>query len=97
MNYVELESWLFYDNFLYFDNPDSFADNIFIKNKVKVKFKAKLASDDYSYIAVICKVKKKFREAFLESLNELERKMLICGYRDYSNFCTTYFKEHIEK
>ena len=97
MNYVELEASLFCDNFLYFDTFDCFADDIFIKNNVKVKFRAKLASDEYSYIAVICKVKKKFRNAFLESLNELERKMLICGYSDYSEFCTNYFIEHIEK
>lgn len=97
MNFVELESSIFHDNFLYFDIIDCYADEIFIKNRVKVKFRAKLASDEYSYIAVVCKVRRKFRESFLNSLKELERKMLICGFTDYSDFCTQYFDENIEK
>ena len=55
-----------------------------------------MAKNDSEYIVVFCKVKKKDREKFLESLNLLETKMELMGYSDYEEFCEP-FVNHFSK
>lgn len=78
---------LLYDYYAYFDTKDYLADNLFIKHKVTVHFMQEYAHDGTEYIVILCKCRKRDSAAFCAALQELPKKMLICGHRDYMEFC----------
>ncbi len=88
-NYIYLKSSNFskYRRYIYVDCKNYLADDLFIKNKITVKFEGDFTKDDSDYIFVYCKVKKKDHDKFIETLGELKNKMLIIGYSDYESFC----------
>mgnify|MGYP006914575442 FL=1 len=75
-----------YKQYMYVD-CNYLADDLFIKNKITVKFEGDFTKDDSDYIFVYCKVKKKDHDKFIKTLGELKNKMLIMGYSDYESFC----------
>lgn len=76
-----------YKQYMYVDCKNYLADDLFIKNKITVKFEGDFTKDDSDYIFVYCKVKKKDHDKFIKTLGELKNKMLIMGYSDYKSFC----------
>ena len=78
---------LLYDYYAYFDTKDYLADNLFIKHKVTVHFMQEHTQDDTEYIVILCKCRKRGSAAFCTALEELPNKMLICGHKDYMEFC----------
>lgn len=88
-NYIYLKSsnFLKYRRYMYVDCKNYLADDLFIKNKITVKFEGDFTKDDSDYIFVYCKVKKKDHDKFIKTLGELKNKMLIMGYSDYESFC----------
>lgn len=69
--------------YAYLDIPKYLADQIFIKNKIKVKFKEEFVKADTPYIVIVCSFNKNDIGKFKTSLRELENKMLIMGHTDY--------------
>lgn len=88
-NYIKLKKkwYSIYNEFVYIDVDDHLADDIFVKNKIPVKFKGDYKHDDKKYVLVYCKVKPKYIVEFLNSLGELKNKMLHNGFTDYETFC----------
>lgn len=78
---------LLYDYFAYFDTKEYLADNVFIKHEVKVRFMQEYAHEDTEHLVILCKCRKKDSVAFCAALEGLPDKMLICGHRDYLEFC----------
>lgn len=76
-----------YKQYMYVDCKNYLADDLFIKNKITVKFEGDFTKDDSDYIFVYCKVKKKDHDKFIKTLGELKNKMLIMEYSDYESFC----------
>ena len=76
-----------YKQYMYVDCKNYLADDLFIKNKITVKFEGDFTKDDSDYIFVYCKVKKKDYDKLIKTLGELKNKMLIMGYSDYESFC----------
>lgn len=76
-----------YKQYMYVDCKNYLADDLFIKNKITVKFEGDFKKDNSYYIFVYCKVKKKDHDKFIKTLGELKNKMLIMGYSDYESFC----------
>lgn len=75
---------LLYSNYVYIDVNDYHADALFIQEEVNVKFVKEYEKEDSCYIIIYCKVLKKDERKFLRALENLEKKMLLLGYRDYS-------------
>ena len=73
--------------YMYIDCKNYLADDLFIKNKITVKFESIFTKDDSDYVFVYCKVKKNDQNKFIKTLGELKSKMLIMGYSDYESFC----------
>lgn len=78
---------MLYDYYAYFDTKDYLADNLFIKHEVTVHFMQEYAHDGTEYIVIRCKCRKRDSAAFCTALEEHPNKMLICGHRDYMDFC----------
>ncbi len=87
-NYMEISKFsLKYKYFCYVDTNEYLADRIFIRRKINVLAGDEYGSDTSDYVIVFCKVKKKHREEFVAAMEELEKKMLLLGHRDYMEFC----------
>jgi hypothetical protein len=78
--------------YAYVDHSAYLADQLFVTNKVTVKFKGEMAREDSPYCIIFCNVLKKDVERFEETLGKLENKMLLFGYRDYPDFCNEIAK-----
>lgn len=84
--FLEIDRFsLRYDYFLFFDTSDYLADQLFIQKEVRVWFGDEYKKPGSPFIGIICKVKKKDRTRFIEALDALENKMILCGYRDYES------------
>ena len=93
-NYFSLERFsLMYDHYAIIDVPEYYADQLFIKHQVTVRFGNEYKHPDEPYVIIFCKVRKCDRSRFLAALAELPNKMILCGYPRYDEFC----KEFISK
>ena len=89
MNYHKFQ-WrsLLYEQYAYVDVPDYYADPLLDKHNVQVEYCDEYIDTVAGYVIVCCKVKKWQRQRFLAAMEELPRKMLLCGYPDYEEYCT---------
>lgn len=88
-NYWRMRDFsLFSVPYAYVDHSSYQADQLFVQNKVGMKFKGECAKADSPYRIVFCKVRKRDAERFEEALDKLKNKMLLLGYRDYPDFCS---------
>lgn len=79
--------------YLFVDTPNHRADQIFIRNKIPVRFlRRELSCEDAAYVIVFCRFKKKHRSRFLESMADLERSMVMEGHTNYAEFCIDLMK-----
>ena len=94
MNYLKFD-WnsLLYEQYAYIDVPDYFADPIMDKHGVKVKYLDEYVDVVTGYVVVCCRVRKWQPSRFLAALAELPKKMLLCGYPDYEEYC----EKHLPK
>lgn len=93
-NYFTLERVsLLYDHYAFIDVPQYYADQLFIRHKVRVHFGKEFQHPDQPYVIIFCKVRKRDRDRFLAALSELDRKMLLCDYPGYSEFCDTFIDQ----
>jgi len=78
--------------YAYVDHRSYLADQLFVQNKVTMKFKGEMAREDSPYCIIFCKVLKKDAKRFEEALSKLEDKMLLLGYWDYPDACSEIAK-----
>ena len=69
-----------YNYFLFFDTPEYLADQLFIRQKVRVWFDEEYAKKGSRFLAIFCHVKKKDSHRFIDAIAALRNKMLLCGY-----------------
>ena len=86
-NFIRLKSRKQYAEYAYFDLPEYKADHIFIKNKLPIKIHRELGRAGYDYFIILCRVKREQAELFEKCMEELRNAMLVCGHRDYDDFC----------
>ncbi len=87
-NYWRLQKFsIFYSHYAFIDSPDYLADQLFVKQKVKVDFGKEYGQDGSDYLVIFCRVRKTKEKEFIRALEELENKMLLMGHKDYLSFC----------
>ena len=90
-NYFTLERFsLLYDHYAFIDVPEYYADQLFIQHQVTVRFGNEFQHPDQPFVVIFCKVRKCDRDRFLSALSELNRKMILCGYPGYGEFCDAF-------
>ena len=90
-NYFTLERFsLLYDYYAFIDVPEYYADQLFIQHQVRVRFGNEFQHPHQPYVIIFCKVRKRDRDRFLSALSELNRKMILCGYPGYEEFCASF-------
>ena len=90
-NYLSIAQPSFwYRHFCYIDRKEYYADDLFIKHKLRVWFYKEMHRQDTGYVIIFCKIRKCDETLFLKAMEELNNKMILLGHTDYSDFC-----EHI--
>ena len=79
---------LLYKYFAFVDTEKYLADQLFIKNKVRVWFGPEYQWPDSSYRIILCKCYKWDTDKFVAAAADLPNKMLLCGCSDYLTFCS---------
>ena len=94
-NYTILDKFsLLYKYYCFIDVKKYYADNLLIKNKIRVWFGKEFAKKGTDYVAIFCKVRKNKSAEFERVMEELQNKMLICGYNDYEEVCRGMFEQN---
>lgn len=87
-NYTKIQQLsLLYDHYCFIDTEEYLADGIFYQKKITVKFGREYVQPGEKYRLIFCKICKKDREIFIESMEALKKKMLLNEHRDYTDFC----------
>ena len=77
MNYIEIRKMsLLYYHYCFVDTNEYLADGIFYKNRITVRFGAEFVREGASYRFIFCKIYKKDRNIFLQSMEE-DRKSVV--------------------
>ena len=93
-NYLALNRFsLLYDHYAFIDVPAYYADQLFIRHQVTVRFGKEFQHPDQPYVVIFCKVRKRDRNRFLSALSDLNRKMILCGYPRYEKFCASFISK----
>lgn len=79
-----------YAYFLFFDTTLHLADQLFTRHKVRVWFESEYTKEGSPYRAILCRVRKRDVPEFLAVLEELKKKMLLCGHLDYVSEVSTF-------
>lgn len=72
-----------FEYFMFFDTSAYLADQIFIQKEIRVWFDGDYTKEGFPYTAVMCHVKKKDAEKFLDALEILKKNIMLCGYPQY--------------
>ena len=78
--------------FLYADSRDRKSLRLIERKGIR-GFRARTAYLFEKYCLICCEVNKRDEQTFLETLDELQRDLLIMGYRDYEAFCNEAFAQ----
>ena len=83
---LETKSNGFTARFCYWDVEENWAFALFREAKLHVNVFQTWKKPGTEYILHRCSIRKKDRQKFLDAIEKLERKMLICGHNDYTDF-----------
>ena len=72
--------WLCY---AYLDVPANLSFDVLENHDVRARFIRALTRPDEEYVLVEVKVRKPDRQKYLDAMEDLKTKMLICGHPDY--------------
>lgn len=89
---------LLYDYFVYFDTKQHLSESIFSQIRPHIRVHTReFANEKYEYHLMLSRVLKKDSERFMEALERIPSKMLICGHGDYIDTCEAIIgKEFIQ-
>ena len=76
--------------YFYVDSADRRADKLFIRSKVPVRFKDDFTRDGWDFIIVSCSFRRRYEEAFLECMADLERAMVMESRDGYDQAVETF-------
>ena len=90
-NYLKLKTMSpFTYSYIFLDCDEYLADQLFIKHKVPVKFGKEYRKNDSRYCVMSCKIRKRYEEEFKKALAEMNNKMILRGYTDFTDFCENF-------
>lgn len=78
--------------YLYADTLDRKSLRLIDRKGIR-GFRARSAYLYEKYCLICCEMNKGEEQAFLETLDELHRNLLVMGYRDYEAFCGEVFTQ----
>ena len=69
------------------------ATSVLLKHNVRAKFVHLMTREDTDYVLVQMKIHRSDRQKFLDAMEDLKTKMLICGHADYEARAGEFIRE----
>ena len=86
-NYVKIEKKsMLFNYYAYVDTEEFLADDIFMKENMKVCREKVGKQEDSEYVVVICKVLKTDKDKFRMVMKDLYYKMIVLGHTKHATF-----------
>ncbi len=79
--------------YAYLDVPEALATSVLLKHDVRAKFVHLLTREDTDYVLVQMKIHRNDRQKFLDAMEDLKTKMLICSHPDYETRAGEFIRE----
>lgn len=80
--------------FFYFDTDEYLADSVFAEHGLKVRFtREEWVKPGFHYRGILCSVKRKDEWKFIDAIDSVKKKMLLCGHTDYEQECLKFLNE----
>ena len=73
--------------------PEALATSVLMKHDVRAKFVHLMTREDTDYVLVQMKIHRNDRQKFLDAMEDLKTKMLICGHADYEACAGEFIRE----
>lgn len=87
-NCFEMRGWPFlFKQFAYVDTGDYLAEPLFERSRLKIRILGEMKKQGTKYRMILCRIRSSQVSDFLDCMKILERKMLLSGHTDYSDFC----------
>ena len=85
-------NWIRY---VYLDTDEMLAESLFFRHMIHTKLELILGKKEQNelYRVVVLKVRKRDEQKFLQTMEELKNKMLLCGHPDYESHGGEMFDE----
>lgn len=81
-------------HFFYFDTSDYLADSVFINRGLRVRFsRNEVIKPGFHYRGILCSVRRKDEHRFIDAIEDVKIKMLLCGHKDYEKECLKFLNE----
>lgn len=78
---------------MFIDTKEYLADQLFINEKIRIKFKGDYVKNGEKYIGVMASCSSKDWCKVQNVLDSLSKKMIIWGYTDYPEYCENLIKQ----
>ena len=69
--------------YAYLDVPENFAAGVLQKHVVRYKFDRLMTREDTDYVLIQIYIRTEDKQKFLDAMEDLKTKMLLCGHPDY--------------
>lgn len=76
---------IFHNWYMYMDHKSYVLDELFVRNKLHLKFSKEYQKDDTPWVIITVRVPKSESIKFEEVMDEAKNFILLKGYRDYIN------------
>ena len=78
--------------YAYVDTAEHLADRLLIAREVPVRFRRKEYGHPNSpYVVVFCSFNKRYEKSFVKCMADLERRILMAGFKGYGDACEKAF------
>ncbi len=87
-NFWQFESFLpFSLSYMYIDYKEYLADALFAQEKLKWKITHEMDREDLPYCVIFCKIRKRDQKRFVQVMEKLANKALLCVGGEYEKYC----------
>ena len=78
--------------YAFVDAAEHLADGLFIAREVPVRFRRKeYGHPDSPYVVAFCSFNKRYEKNFIKCMADLERRILMAGFKGYGDACEKAF------
>lgn len=87
-NCIRIRSWSpFHFRVIFVDTKEYVSARVFANYGIKPRKIRKMVSKDTPFRLIVCSIRKKDGDRFVEALSKLRNSILLLGYKDYEEMC----------
>ena len=90
-NYIKLRSYVpFFCKYVFLDTGEYLSERIFEEKRLWVRTGMEFIHVSNGYRIIFCRILRWQKKRFLQAMEELNRRMLLTGHKDYPGACKEF-------